>query len=104
MVSKINKKDIPITVYADSLVLLHKKLKKEDRLKAKEIAEELGIEYDKSPAIVVDFISVTSIQKDYRSDGTVIMDAKTACIVEEPLDEVLDAWIEVKNNLSKKQK
>lgn len=91
----------PIEIFEGTLVRLHKKLKGDDWRKAKEVVEETGSYDVLNPPIVIDFATVTSIQKDYKDGGTVVMDAKTACIVMEPLDEVLDAWCEVKRNLDK---
>lgn len=90
----------PIEIYAGTLVRLHKKLKGDDWRKAKEIAERTGDSEGLNPPMVIDFETVTSIQKDFKDGGTVIMDAKTACVVSEPLEEVLDAWIQVKNWLN----
>lgn len=89
----------PIEIFEGTLVRLHKKLKGDDWRKAKEVVEQTGNSDVLNPPIVIDFASVTSIQQDYKDGGTVVMDAKTACIVIEPLDEVLDAWCEVKRNL-----
>lgn len=90
-----------IEVLGDSLVKLHKVLKKEDMLLAKDKAGEFGEEANLTPTIIIDFASITSIQEDYRRNGTVIIDKKTAVVVVEPLNDVLDAWLEVKENLSK---
>lgn len=89
-----------IEMYEETLVRLHKKLKGDDFRKAKEVYEETKNPEVLTPPIVIDFATVTSIQQDYKDGGTVVMDAKTACIVIEPLDEVLDAWCEVKRNLA----
>ena len=91
--------NVPIEVIEGSLVRLHKMLQGEDRLRAKERARDLGDQDICFPVIVIDFKYVTSIQVDYKQGGTVVMDAKTACIVKEPLEDVLDAWCEVKRNL-----
>lgn len=88
-----------IEIFEGTLVRLHKKLKGDDRRQAKEVAEKTGDNDVLNPPIVIDFATVTSIQMDYKDGGTVVMDAKTACIVMEPLEEVLDAWCEVKRNL-----
>ena len=40
-----------------------------------------------------------AVSVDFKYGGTVVMDAKTACIVIEPLEDVLDAWCEVKRNM-----
>ncbi|MBO6031795.1 MAG: hypothetical protein J6Q22_10105 [Prevotella sp.] len=87
----------PIDVMDGGLVMLHKVLSRDDRLKATE--KNGGKEVSVIP-IIIDFGNVTSIQKDYLNNGTVIIDQKTACIVAEPLEEVLDAWIEVKKTIS----
>lgn len=90
-----------IEILAKSLVKLHKVLKPDDELRANHRAEQYGEEANTNPTIIIDFASITSIQEDYKRNGTVIMDKKTAVIVVESLPEVLDAWIEVKENLSK---
>lgn len=92
-----------IEIFADSLVKLHKVLKEEDRLRANHRAEKYGEEANINPTIIIDFASITSIQEDYRNNGTVVMDKKTAVVVIEPLSDVLDAWIEVKSNLASVQ-
>ena len=92
-----------IEIFADSLVKLHKVLKEEDRLQANHRAEKYGEEANINPTIIIDFASITSIQEDYRNNGTVVMDKKTAVVVIEPLSDVLDAWIEVKSNLASVQ-
>ena len=89
----------PIAVIEGSLVRLHKMLQGEDKLRAKEKAAQTNNPDVCFPTIVIDFKYVTSIQTDYKQGGTVVMDAKTACIVKEPLEDVLDAWCEVKRNL-----
>ena len=91
-----------IEILSDSLVRLHKVLKEEDLLRANHRAEKYGEEANVNPTIIIDFATVTSIQEDYKRNGTVIMVKKTAVIVVEPLTDVLDAWIEVKENLSNK--
>ena len=93
----------PIEIFEGTLVRLHKKLNGVDSLNAEKVAEKTGDSDVLNPPIVIDFATVTSIQKDYKHGGTVVMDAKTACIVMEPLDEVLDAWCEVKRNLDRIQ-
>ena len=93
----------PIDIFEGTLVRLHKKLNGVDSLNAEKVAEKTGDSDVLNPPIVIDFATVTSIQKDYKHGGTVVMDAKTACIVMEPLDEVLDAWCEVKRNLDRIQ-
>ena len=91
-----------IEIFGDSLVKLHKVLKEEDLYRAAHRAERLGEEVNTNPAIIIDFTSVTSIQEDYKRNGTIIIDKKTAVIVIEPMADVLEAWIEVKNRLSQK--
>ena len=90
-----------IEIFAGSLVKLHKVLKEEDRLRASHRAEKYGEEANINPTIIIDFESITSIQEDYKNNGTVVMDKKTAVVVIEPLSEVLDAWMEVKDNLAR---
>ena len=88
-----------IEVIDGSLVRLHKVLQGDDRLRAREKAAQLGDPDLCCPSIIIDFTHVTSIQVDYKHGGTVVMDAKTACIVKESLEDVLDAWCEVRRNL-----
>lgn len=91
----------PIEIFGGSLVKLHKVLKEEDRLRASHKADKYGEEANLNPTIIIDFASITSIQEDYKNNGTVVMDKKTAVVVTEPLSDVLDAWLEVKDNLSR---
>lgn len=91
-----------IEIVADSLVKLHKVLKEEDRLRASHKADKYGEAANLNPTIIIDFATITSIQEDYKNNGTVVMDKKTAVVVTEPLADVLDAWIEVKDNLARK--
>lgn len=88
-----------IEIFGDSLVKLHKVLKEEDMLRAHHRAEKYGEEANTYPTIIIDFSTITSIQEDYKRNGTVIMDKKTAVIVVEPLSEVLEAWIDVKERI-----
>ena len=90
-----------VEVFSDSLVKLHKVLKEDDRLRASSRAERHGEEANLNPTIIIDFASITSIQEDYKNNGTVVMDKKTAVVVIEPLSEVLEAWMEVKENLAR---
>ena len=91
-----------IEIFSDSLVKLHKVLKPEDQMRATYQAEKSGEDANTCPTIIIDFASITSIQEDYKRNGTVVMDKKTAVIVVEPLADVLDAWCEVKDNLAKR--
>lgn len=103
MRNNVARENPPIEIFEGTLVRLHKKLNGVDSLNAEKVAEKTGDADVLNPPIVIDFATVTSIQKDYKHGGTVVMDAKTACIVMEPLDEVLDAWCEVKRNLEQAQ-
>jgi hypothetical protein len=103
MRNNVARENPPIEIFEGTLVRLHKKLNGVDSLNAEKVAEKTGDADVLNPPIVIDFATVTSIQKDYKHGGTVVMDAKTACIVMEPLDEVLDAWCEVKRNLEQPQ-
>lgn len=82
-----------------TLVRLHKQLKPRDIERVELNACKKGIEMNTNPTIIIDFISVTSIQEDFKDGGTIIIDAKTACIVVEPMEEVLAAWRKVKEYL-----
>jgi len=102
--NKTKRNEEGIEIYGDSLVRLHKVLKEDDLLKAIHRAERTGGESNVTPVIIIDFATVTSIQEDYKRKGAIIMDNnKTAVIVTEHLDEVLDAWCEVKERLSYKE-
>ena len=82
-----------------TLVRLHKRLNQKDLDKCEVSARRNGMKMITSPTIIIDFLSVTSIQEDFRDGGTIIMDAKTACLVREPLEDVLEAWCKVKEYL-----
>ena len=91
----------PIEILGTSIVMLHKVLKEEDRLRAMHKQDRYGEPVNTVPCIAIDFTTVTSIQEDYKHNGTVIMDKKTAVIVKEPFEDVLDAWIKVQNKMQK---
>ena len=91
----------PIEILGTSIVMLHKVLKEEDWLKAMRKRDKYGEPVNTEPCIAIDFTTVTSIQEDYKHNGTVIMDKKTAVIVKEPFEDVLDVWIEVQNQMQK---
>ena len=91
----------PIEILGTSIVMLHKVLKEEDRLRAMHKQDRYGEPVNTVPCIAIDFTTVTSIQEDYKHNGTVIMDKKTAVIVKEPFEDVLDAWIEVQGRMQK---
>ena len=91
----------PIEILGTSIVMLHKVLKEEDRLKAMHKQNKYGEPVNMEPCIAIDFTTVTSIQEDYKHNGTVIMDKKTAVIVKEPFGDVLDVWIEVQDRMQK---
>jgi hypothetical protein len=89
----------PIEILGTSIVMLHKVLKEEDWLKAMRKRDKYGEPVNTEPCIAIDFTTVTSIQEDYKHNGTVIMDKKTAVIVKEPFEDVLDVWIDVQNRM-----
>lgn len=89
----------PIEILGQSIVVLHKVLKEEDLLKAMRKRDIHGEPVNMIPQIAIDFTTVTSIQEDYKHNGTVIMDKKTAVIVKEPFEDVLDVWIDVQNRM-----
>ena len=91
----------PIEILGTSIVMLHKVLKEEDRLRAMHKQDRYGEPVNTVPCIAIDFSTVTSIQEDYKNNGTVIIDKKTAVVVKEPFEDVLDAWIEVQNRMQK---
>lgn len=81
--------------------MLHKVLKEEDRLRAMHKQDRYGEPVNTVSCIAIDFSTVTSIQEDYKNNGTVIIDKKTAVVVKEPFEDVLDAWIEVQDRMQK---
>lgn len=87
------KYNTPVEIFTGGLVKLHKTLKEEDVMKGRYIAKD---KFDENPEIIIDFTTVTSIQRDYKYGGTVVIDQKNVCMVAEPLNLVLDAWIKVK--------
>ena len=89
----------PIEILGTSIVMLHKVLKEEDWLKAMRKRDKYGEPVNTEPCIAIDFTTVTSIQEDYKHNGTVIMDKKTAVIVKEPFADVLDVWIDIQNQM-----
>ena len=91
----------PIEILGTSIVMLHKVLKEEDRLRAMHKQDRYGEPVNTVPCIAIDFSTVTSIQEDYKNNGTVIIDKKTAVVVKEPFEDVLDAWIEVQDRMQK---
>lgn len=91
----------PIEILGTSIVMLHKVLKEEDWLKAMRKRDKYGEPVNTEPCIAIDFTTVTSIQEDYKHNGTVIIDRKTAVVVKEPFEDVLDVWIEVQNRVQK---
>ena len=90
-----------ISILGISIVMLHKVLKEEDRLRAMHKQDRYGEPVNTEPCIAIDFSTVTSIQEDYKNNGTVIIDKKTAVVVKEPFEDVLDAWIEVQDRMKK---
>ena len=91
----------PIEILGTSIVMLHKVLKEEDRLRAMHKQDRYGEPVNTVPCIAIDFSTVTSIQEDYKNNGTVIIDKKTAVVVREAFKDVLDVWIEVQNRMQK---
>ena len=96
-----NQDSQPIEILGTSIVMLHKILKEDDFLRAMRRQDKFGEPANTKPCIAIDFTTVTSIQEDYKHNGTVIMDKKTAVIVHEPFEAVLDVWIEVQNRMQK---
>ena len=96
-----NQDQQPIEILGTSIVMLHKVLREEDWLKAMRKRDKYGEPVNTEPCIAIDFTTVTSIQEDYKHNGTVIIDRKTAVVVKEPFEDVLDAWIEVQNRVQK---
>lgn len=90
-----------ISILGISIVMLHKVLKEEDWLKAIRKQNKYGEPANTEPCIAIDFSTITSIQEDYKNNGTVIIDKKTAVVVREAFKDVLDVWIEVQNRMQK---
>ena len=90
----------PIHIFGGSLVRLHKILKEEDIFRVQKRAYETGVVANTTPIVIIDFSQILCIQEDYKTHGTIVMDKKSAVNVVEPLDEVLQAWAEVKDNLA----
>ena len=88
-----------IEILGQSIAILHKILKEEDLLKAMRKRDHYGEPVNMVPQIAIDFTTVTSIQEDYKNNGTVIIDRKTAVVVKEPFADVLDVWIKVQNRM-----
>ena len=91
----------PIEILGASIVMLHKVLKEDDWLKAIRKQNKYGEPANTEPCIAIDFSTITSIQEDYKNNGTVIIDKKTAVVVREAFKDVLDVWIEVQNRMQK---
>lgn len=89
-----------IEIIGDSLVRLHKVLSESDQLKAQNVQHRHGKNGKITPILFIDFANVTSVQEDFMRGGTIIMESKQAVIVSEPIEDVVDAWLEVKANLA----
>lgn len=91
----------PVTIVGQSIVLLHKILKEEDQLRAMRKQGSYGISVKFEPTIAIDFAYVTSVQEDYKNNGTVVIDKKTAVVVKESFADVLEAWVKIQNDMQK---
>jgi hypothetical protein len=89
-----------IVIIGDSLVRLHKVLSEADQLKAQNVHHNYGKKGKITPVIIIDFTNVTSVQEDFMRGGTIIIESKQAVIVSEPIEDVVDAWLEVKANMA----
>ena len=85
-----------LTIYGGSIVVLHKQLKEEDRVKSQVRAERRGESPNMQPIVAIDLENVVSVQEDYRSGGTLLADRKAAIAVIEPFQDVFAAWVEYK--------
>ena len=94
-----DKKSGPIQILGRSIVVLHKILKEEYLLKAMRKRDHYGEPVNMVPPIAIDFTTITSIQEDYKNNGTVVIDKKTAVVVKEPFEDVLDVWVEIQNRM-----
>ena len=93
----------PLEILGRSIVLLHKVLKEEDKFKAKMKQSKYGEPANTEPAIAIDLTTVTCIQEDYKYGGTVIIDQRTAVVVKEQFDDVLEVWVEAQNRMEHMQ-
>lgn len=84
-----------LSIMSGSIVVLHRNLKDEE--KARIAYSRQGKNVSTEPLIAIDLSKVLSVQEDFKSGGSLIVDVKGSVQVIEPFDEVLDAWLEVKS-------
>ena len=87
-----------IPIHGGSIILLHKQLKEEDRMKSEAWARRKGENANTEPLIAIDLQFIMSVQEDYRTGGTLVVDKKAAVSVLEPFDDVFNAWISYKDS------
>ena len=87
-----------IPIHGGSVILLHKQLKEEDRIKSETWARRKGETANTEPLIAIDLQFIMSVQEDYRTGGTLVVDKKAAVSVVEQFDDVFNAWISYKDS------
>ncbi len=78
-----------------SIVVLHRNLKDEEKARIAYCRQGRGINTE--PLIAIDLSKVLSVQEDFKSGGTLIVDSKGSVQVIESFSEVLEVWLEVKS-------
>ena len=84
-----------LSIMGGSIVVLHRNLKDEE--KARIAYSRQGKNVSTEPLIAIDLSKVLSVQEDFKSGGSLIVDVKGSVQVIEPFDEVLEVWLEVKS-------
>ena len=93
----------PIRVLGRSIVVLRKTLSEADQCKAMMRRNARGESVREETPIAIDFTTVTSVQEDFKTGGTIILDRRTAVAVREPFAEVLNIWVDVHNRMNHMQ-
>ena len=93
----------PIKVLGRSIVVLRKTLNETDRCKAMMRSNARGENACEDTPIAIDFTTVTSVQEDFKTGGTIILDRRTAVAVREPYADVLGIWVDTHNRMNHMQ-
>ena len=93
----------PIKVLGGSIVVLRKTLSETDQCKVMMRRDARGESMREETPIAIDFTTVTSVQEDFKTGGTIILDRRTAVAVREPFVEVLNIWVDVHNRMNHMQ-
>ena len=93
----------PIKVLGGSIVVLGKTLSETDQCKVMMRRDARGESMREETPIAIDFTTVTSVQEDFKTGGTIILDRRTAVAVREPFVEVLNIWVDVHNRMNHMQ-